>query len=111
MRRVSTTSTATRQPSSPARSIPTTLSALRPVIAVTCSTALLAASDADISEVLALEPFHFGALSGRGLVKIGQGKYLEARNAFNAALEVNPGMDSVRDNLRLLDEYLQNSAI
>lgn len=69
------------------------------------------ASDADITRVLQLEPFHFGALSGRGLVKIGQGKYLEARNAFNAALEVNPGMDSVRANLRALDEYLSNGAI
>src|SRR4051794_3296988 len=48
MRWVSTTSTHTRQPSSPARSSPTTLSAARPVIAVTCSAARLAASDADI---------------------------------------------------------------
>lgn len=69
------------------------------------------ASEFDIVKVLELEPYHFGALSGRGLVKIGQGKYLEARNAFNGALEVNPGMDAVRENLRALDEFLKNKAI
>src|ERR1044071_9325690 len=46
MRWVSTTSTVTRQPSS-VRSLPPTLSARRPVIAVTCSTAISAALDAD----------------------------------------------------------------
>jgi tetratricopeptide (TPR) repeat protein len=69
------------------------------------------ASEADISRTLQLEPFHFGALSGQGLVKMGQRKYLEARNAFNDALEVNPGMDSVRSNLQALDEYLKKGAI
>lgn len=70
-----------------------------------------AESEADIVETLKLEPYHFGALSGRGLVYMEQREFFQARNAFNAALEVYPAMVGPKENLRALDEYLRDSAI
>jgi len=70
-----------------------------------------AASEADIVKTLQLEPFHFGALSGRGLVLLSQGKYLEARNAFTRALEVHPNMPSVRANIDEINRYLDSRTI
>jgi Flp pilus assembly protein TadD len=70
-----------------------------------------AASKSDIDEVLKLEPYHFGALSGLGLVYIAQNKYFEARQALSAALEVNPSMEAVRNNLRQLDQLLEKQTI
>jgi tetratricopeptide (TPR) repeat protein len=70
-----------------------------------------AASAADIDKVLELEPFHFGALSGLGLVRLGQRRFLEARTAFQTVLEVYPAMPGARQNLELLENYLQNNSI
>ena len=42
---------------------------------------------ADIKRTLALEPRHFGALSGRGLVYAAQEKWRPALESFEAALE------------------------
>lgn len=70
-----------------------------------------AESKADIAEVLKLEPYHFGALSGLGLVNVAQGNYLEARRAFESALEVNPSMEAVRANLLELDRVLKGRTI
>lgn len=69
------------------------------------------ASEADIVETLMLEPYHFGALSGRGLIYMSKGEYFLARNAFNAALEVNPNMPSVKNNLEALKTLFRNRAI
>ncbi|MEY3660333.1 MAG: hypothetical protein RLZZ169_1158 [Pseudomonadota bacterium] len=66
-----------------------------------------AASELDIRRTLELEPFHFGALSGRGLVFVAQGNYEQAREALNAALEVHPTMDAVAANLRELEALLR----
>ncbi len=70
-----------------------------------------AASEADIVKTLQLEPFHFGALSGRGLVLISQGKYEEARNAFSRALEVNPTMQETKNNIDQINQYLRSRTI
>lgn len=70
-----------------------------------------AASELDIRKTLELEPFHFGALSGRGLVKLGQRDFEGARNAFHAALEVDPQMLGVKENIAELDAYLKRSSI
>jgi Flp pilus assembly protein TadD len=68
-------------------------------------------SEADIVKTLQLEPFHFGALSGRGLVLLSQGQYEAARNAFSRALEVNPNMPEVKNNIDEINRYLQGSTI
>ncbi len=50
---------------------------------------------ADLDKVLELEPRHFGALSGRGLVFYEQDKREDALAAFEEALAVNPYMEAI----------------
>ena len=70
-----------------------------------------AASEADIKKTLELEPLHFGALSGQGLVYMAQGDYIRARHAFNEALEINPNMSGVQSALDAIQQYLNQTAI
>lgn len=60
------------------------------------------ASIADIQSTLALEPRHFGALSGLGLVNIRIERIDAAIKAFEAALKVHPRMRGAKENIRLL---------
>ena len=69
------------------------------------------ASEKDIQKTLQLEPFHFGALSGRGLVKLGQRDFVGARNAYHAVLEVYPAMEGIKREIEQLDELLKQRSI
>jgi len=57
----------------------------------------------DLAHVLDLEPRHFGALAGKGMILERQKKYGEAREALNEALAVNPTLDEVKAALKELD--------
>ena len=57
----------------------------------------------DIDKVLDLEPRHFGALAGRGVILQRQKKYSAAREAYERALAVNPTLEQVKDALKALD--------
>ncbi len=66
---------------------------------------------ADIARTLALEPRHFGALSGRGLVYTELEEWDLALDAFEAALAVNPTMRGPRTNAEAIRHLLQNREI
>ena len=57
---------------------------------------------ADIDKTLALEPRHFGALSGRGLVYLELEEEKLALESFEAALEVYPLMPGASQNAEIL---------
>ncbi len=66
-------------------------------------------SMADVETTLDLEPRHFGALSGKGLILMAKGEFLSAIEAFEHALETNPHMPSIRLRIEMLKEILNNS--
>jgi tetratricopeptide (TPR) repeat protein len=59
---------------------------------------------ADIDRVLDLEPRHFGALSGRGMIYQAQEKWGAALDAFREALKINPNMASVKNAIHELEK-------
>jgi tetratricopeptide (TPR) repeat protein len=61
----------------------------------------------DIEKVLDLEPRHFGALAGKGVILVRQKNYSAARDAYEQALAVNPTLEQVKDALKALDRLEQ----
>lgn len=59
-------------------------------------------SVADIGRTLALEPRHWGALSGLGMIEVGRGNYGAAMRAYERALSVNPHLHDMRGELERL---------
>lgn len=57
----------------------------------------------DLEKVLDLEPRHFGALAGKGMILERQKKYAAAREAYEQAIAVNPLLEQVKDALKGLD--------
>ncbi len=70
-----------------------------------------ATSEKDIEKTLQLEPRHFGALSGLGLVYLARSEYLKARSAFEAVLLIYPHSSSTRRQIELIDKYLRRNTI
>ena len=64
-------------------------------------------SIADIQRTLALEPRHFGALAGLGMIMVKLGDKERAIEAFKAALAINPSLEDVRVELYVLEDQLR----
>lgn len=58
----------------------------------------------DIERALALEPRHWGALAGLGVVQRRIERKEDALASFKRALEINPGLDKVREAVKALEK-------
>jgi tetratricopeptide (TPR) repeat protein len=65
----------------------------------------------DIQKTLSLEPRHFGALSGLGLIFMATGQPAAAIRAFEAALAIDPYLPGARENIEVLEETLGGSEL
>ncbi len=65
------------------------------------------ASIRDIERTLALEPRHFGALSGLGLIMLRNDRPEAALRSFEAALAVHPHLPAARAHLEPLRQLLE----
>jgi tetratricopeptide (TPR) repeat protein len=65
----------------------------------------------DIARTLALEPRHFGALSGLGLVNIKLERMADAAKAFERYLDVDPRNQDARDTLDMINAVLKRKSI
>ena len=68
-------------------------------------------SRSDIARVIDLEPRHFGALSGLGMINMRSGDLPAALQAFEAAVRVNPHMDQAEAMIRELRATLRGRAL
>jgi len=69
------------------------------------------ASLADIRQVLAREPRHFGALTGLGIIMQEFGEEKLALEAFRRALAVNPHLQKIPDFVKTLTEKVEGRDI
>jgi tetratricopeptide (TPR) repeat protein len=65
----------------------------------------------DIAKTLALEPRHFGALAGKGLVMLELGQDEQALAAFKQALVVDPQLTQIQVQAFLLEDKLKRNRI
>ena len=68
-------------------------------------------SIADIRQVLAREPRHFGALAGLGTILQDIGKDAPALDAFRRALAVHPNLKGIPDRVKTLTEKVEGRDI
>jgi len=66
---------------------------------------------ADIRQVLAREPRHFGALSGLGLIMQDLGDEKRALDVFRRALDINPHLERIPDLIKQLTEKVEGRDI
>jgi tetratricopeptide (TPR) repeat protein len=66
---------------------------------------------ADIEQVLAREPRHFGALAGLGMIMQDLGDDRRALDAFRKALAVNPHLEKVPELVKTLSEKVEGRDI
>lgn len=69
------------------------------------------ASLKDIEHVLELEPRHFGAISGLGVVNLARSHDAAARDAFERVLSLYPLNMPAQENLKLAKKRLDDSEI
>ena len=69
------------------------------------------ASIADVKQTLALEPRHFGAIAGLGLIYEQLGNLPAALQAFREGLNVNPHMASIRKKSQKIARELKDRNI
>ena len=69
------------------------------------------ASLADIDRTLELEPHHFGALAGLGLVNIELDRDEAALDAFERVLKVTPQSQSARYNIEVVKQRIKDKSI
>jgi tetratricopeptide (TPR) repeat protein len=70
-----------------------------------------ARSLADIAQVLAREPRHFGALAGLGMIMQDLGEDKRALDAFRKALAIDPYLEKVPDLVKQLSEKVEGRDI
>ena len=68
-------------------------------------------SVADIEETLRLEPRHFGAIAGWGLIHLARRQYNEALTSFKKALAVNPHLPGPKIQVERLEELLAEDPV
>jgi tetratricopeptide (TPR) repeat protein len=68
-------------------------------------------SIADIAEVLAREPRHFGALSGLGMMLQEIGDDKDALTAYRKALAVDPHLENIPDVVKTLTDKVEGRNI
>ncbi len=68
-------------------------------------------SKQDIVRVLQLEPRHFGALAGLGMIHVEQGNFEGALLAYQAATRHNPHMEQVKTIIARLKKRLQGEPL
>jgi tetratricopeptide (TPR) repeat protein len=66
---------------------------------------------ADIDRTLELEPHHFGALAGLGLVNIKLDRDEAALDAFERVLKVSPQSDSAKANVEFVKQRIKDKSI
>ena len=68
-------------------------------------------SMADIRQVLKLEPRHFGAMSGLGMILQEFGDEKRALDVFRRALAVNPHLPKISEMVKTLSEKVEGRDI
>ena len=69
------------------------------------------ASAADVERVLALEPRHFGALSGLGHIGLAHADPAAALEAYEAALAMNPHLPGMRQQIDAIRRRLEGERL
>ncbi len=68
-------------------------------------------STEDVVKTLNLEPRHFGALSGQGMIYIQQSRHHQALEYLERALETNPHMIGVKNNIEYVQKLIDDEVI
>ena len=69
------------------------------------------ASVRDIEKTLAIEPRHFGALSGLGMIETARKNHAAALDAYRRALAVNRHLDGIRAEIEILRNLVEGRKI